>query len=173
MRYSSKVEDEWQRRATAAAIEAARSVVRDGAVPSTVAIGRLTDSEMGWIVCATLFGWIKTRAEQATAEGLDAEQTIRLTGLNPDPWDAGAVAAILPELAELEINWSLPFGEWPQETIVEFLLMAFALVRKAMIARDVSCPVPKRTNAHVVAREANAAAGNGLLAPDELNDPLM
>jgi hypothetical protein len=39
-----------------------------------------------------LFAWISKRAEQAACEQLDTEQTIRLTGLDPEPWDAGAVA---------------------------------------------------------------------------------
>jgi hypothetical protein len=97
----SAVEDAWQRRATEAAIAAARGVVNvDGPIPPLTPIGRLGDIEWGWIVAAILFGWIRTRAEQATSEQLDTEQTIRLTGLDPDPWDAGAVATILSELAE-------------------------------------------------------------------------
>jgi hypothetical protein len=39
------------------------------------------------------------RAMQATSNGLDTEKTIQKTGLDPDPWDAGAIAAILPELS--------------------------------------------------------------------------
>ena len=94
-------EDAWQRRATAAAIGAARQVIRSTA-PSRrgTPIGRLGEVEWGWIVAAILFGWIATRAEQAASEQLDTELTIRTTGLDPDPWDAGAVVAILPELAE-------------------------------------------------------------------------
>ena len=98
---ASAIEDVWQRRATAAAIEAARKVVKvDGVIPPGTPIGRLGDVEWGWIVAAILFGWISTRAEQATAENIDTELAIRMTGLDPEPWDAGAVATILPELAE-------------------------------------------------------------------------
>src|SRR5690349_9987897 len=92
------LEDAWQRRATAAAIGAARQVVQiDGPIPPGTPIGRLGEVEWGWIVAAILFGWIATRAEQAATEQLDTEFTIRMTGLDPDPWDAGAVAAILLE----------------------------------------------------------------------------
>ena len=94
------IEAEWQRRATFAAIAAARKVVADGALPSSTPIGRLSDVEWGWITAAVLFGWIGTRAEQAASEGIDAELTVRVTGQDPDPWDAGAVATILPDLAE-------------------------------------------------------------------------
>ena len=63
-------------------------------------IGRLSDVEWGWIVAAVLFGWICERAAQATSNGLGVEKLIRETGIVPDPWDAGVVLAILPELAE-------------------------------------------------------------------------
>ena len=53
---------------------------------------------------------------------MDTELAIRMIALDPEPWDAGAVAAILPELARrrLRIDWSKPLAEWPRETMVEF-----------------------------------------------------
>jgi hypothetical protein len=82
----SALEDEWQRRATAAAIEAARKVVKvDGVIPPGTPIGRLGDVEWGWLIAAVLFAWISTRAEHAAAEEIDTEQAIRLTGLDPNP----------------------------------------------------------------------------------------
>jgi hypothetical protein len=95
----SALEDKWQRDATAAAIAAARDVSRTGGpIPPGTPIGRLSDIEWGWIVAGILFAWISKRAEQAAAEQLDTEQVIRMTALDPQPWDAGAVAAILPDL---------------------------------------------------------------------------
>ena len=154
---ASALEDEWQRRATAAAIAAARGVVKvDGPIPPGTPIGRLGDIEWGWIVAAILFGWISTRAEQATAESIDTEHAIRMTGLDPEPWDAGAVAAILPELAETpDIDWSKPLGEWPRETMIEFLLTAMRLIRKAMIARDLS----ERGHHQKIERDRDRAPG--------------
>jgi hypothetical protein len=137
----SAIDDEWQRRATAAAIGAARGLVCDGRhIPSGTPVGRLGDTEWGWVFCAMLFAWIATRAEQAAAEQLDAEQTIRMTGLDPQPWDIGAVMAILPELADAcpDIEWSQPLASWPREIMADFLLTAMRLIRKAMIARDLS-----------------------------------
>jgi hypothetical protein len=170
------LEDEWQRRATTAAIEAARGVVRmDGPIPPGTPIGRLSDTEWGWILAAMLFAWISKRAEQAAAEQLDTEQTIRLTALDPEPWDAGAVAAILPELAGAcsGIDWSQPLTAWPRDTMVEFLLTAMLLIRKATIARDLSDKgVTRQSNASVIARQANAAAGGSLMTPDEFNDEI-
>jgi hypothetical protein len=93
----SAIEDAWQRQATADAIAAARGVVQmDGPIPPGTPIGRLSDTEWGWIVAAVLFAWISARAQQAAAENFDAEQTIRLLAVDPQAWDAGAVAAILP-----------------------------------------------------------------------------
>ena len=168
----SALEDEWQRQSTAAAIAAARGVIQmGGPIPPGTPVGRLSDTEWGWIVCA--IGWIETRARQATAEGLDTERTIRMTGLDLDPWDAGAVASILPDLGNYEIDWSLALGQWSRETMVDFLTKALSLVRKAVIARDFSDKgVTRKSSASAIARGANAAAGGPLMTPDELNDEI-
>jgi hypothetical protein len=170
------LEDEWQRRATAAAIEAARGIMQtDGVIPPGTPIGRLSDAEWGWVLAAMLFAWISKRAEQAACEQLDTEQCIRLTGLDPEPWDAGAVAAILPELADAcaGIDWSQPLTAWPKDTMVEFLLVAMRLIRKAIIARDLSDKgVTRQSSASTIARQANAAAGGPLMTPDELDDEI-
>jgi hypothetical protein len=172
---SSAIEDIWQRQATAAAIAAARGVVQmDGPIPPGAPIGRLSDTEWGWILAAMLFAWISKRAEQATAEQLDTERTIRMVALDPQPWDAGAVAAILPDLADAcPLDWSRPVTEWPSEIMVQFLLTAMRLIQKAMIARDLSNKgVSRKSNASAIARQANAAAGGPLMTPDELNDEI-
>jgi hypothetical protein len=170
----SAIEDAWQRQATAAAIAGARGVVQEGGpIPPGTPIGRLGDTEWGWVVAGVLFGWIKTRAEQATAEQLDTEQVIRLTGLDPEPWDVGAVTAILPELADAcpNIDWSQPLAAWSRETMAEFLLTAMRLIRKAVIARDRG-GITRQSRADVIARQANAAAGGPLMTPDEFNDEI-
>ena len=170
------LEDEWQRRATAAAIEAARGVITlGGPIPPATPVGRLNDTELGWVLAAMLFAWIRTRAEQASCEQLDTEQTIRMTGLDPEPWDAGAVTAILPELASTctNIDWSQPLTAWPKDTMVEFLLTAMRLIRKATIARDLSDKgISRQAGASTIARQANAAAGGPLMTPDEWNDEI-
>jgi hypothetical protein len=133
------IEDEWQRRASAAAIESARKTI-GGAVPTGVPVGKLSDHELGWLVMSGICAWIKKRAEQATAEGFNlsvVEEAIRDTGTTPAPWDAGAVATILPDLAQLPgIDWSLSLNDWPQETMISFLCTAFDLFKQAMAARD-------------------------------------
>jgi hypothetical protein len=167
------IDDAWQRQATRAAIDAAQKVIKDGAIPAGTPIGRLGDVEWGWLVSAVLFGWISTRAEQAVAEEINTELTVRMTGLDPDPWDAGVVVAILPELAETSVDWNLPLTQWSRENMVEFLLTAMRLIRKAEIARDFSGHgVTRQSSADVIAREANAAAGGPLMTPDEFNDEI-
>ena len=170
------LEDQWQRDATAAAIAGARGVIRDGGpIPPGTPIGRLTDTDWGWLVAAVLFGWIATRARQATAEQLDTEQAIRITGLDPEPWDAGAVMTILPDLAAASpgIDWTQPLSKWSREEMAEFLIRAMRLIRKAMIARDLSEKgVTRQSSTSTIARRADAAAGGPRMAPNELDDEI-
>jgi hypothetical protein len=171
----SALEDQWLRDATAAALTAMRGVVQmDGPIPPGTPVGRLSETELGWMLSAGLFAWISKRAEQATAEQIDTEQCVRMTALDPQPWDTGAVAAILPDLADActdTVDWSKPLAQWPRETIIEFLLKAMPLIRKAMIARDLSDKgITHQSSAATIARQANAAAGGPLMEPEELNE---
>ena len=166
------VNDVWQRRATAAAILAVRDVIRGGAIQPGAPISRLSDVELGWMFAASLFAWINARAEQATAEGWDCETTLRLTNLNPQPWDAGAVAQILPQLGALPgFDWERPIGTWKKEAIVRFLLEALKLTDKAMVARDMGGNITTRKSLHEMQRIASAEAGGPLMTPGEFNDP--
>jgi hypothetical protein len=173
----SALEDQWQRDATAAAIAGARGVVQmDGPIPPGTPTGRLSDVEWGWIVAAVLFAWISMRAQQATAEDFDTERTIRMVALDPQPWDAGAVAAILSDLADAcsrTVDWSKPLAEWSRETIIEFLLKAMPLVRRAQIARDMNDKgITRKSSANTIARQTNAAVGGRLMTADEFNDEI-
>jgi hypothetical protein len=154
------------------AIEQARAVVSGGAVPPNTPVGRLSDVEWGWIIAAVLFGWISTRAEQATDSGIGLEQSIRAVNLDPDPWDAGAIAAILPELAASEVDWNQSLAGLSRDDITSFLADAFNLIRKAMVARDRGQGLVTRRPPDVTARETLAAMGGPLMTPDEFNDPL-
>jgi hypothetical protein len=170
----SAVEAIWQRQATDAAITGAKSVVGSPIPPGTP-IGRLSDTEWGWIVAGILSGWISTRGRQATSESLDTEQAIRRIALDPDPWDAGVVEAILPALADAlpDLDWSLPVTAWPKETMTSFLLTALRLVHRAREARDSSDRgITRKASTEVIARQANAAAGGPLMTPGELNDEI-
>jgi hypothetical protein len=133
------IEDAWLQRATVVAIEQARSVIRGGAVPPNVPVGRLSDVEWGWIIAGALFGWITARSEQAIKSGVGAEKYVRTINLAPDPWDIGAIAAILPELASASPVSAMrfkPFYDLSRDEMLEFLSDAFGLIRKAMAARD-------------------------------------
>jgi hypothetical protein len=161
----SATDDEWQRLAMDAAISAARNIVLgdDAAINKSTPIGRLGDVEWSWIVAAVIFAWIRTRAEQAAIEEIDTERAIRMTGLDRNPWDAGAIAAILPELARCRgVDWSKPLSDWPKETMIDFLLETLRLVRRGMIARDLGEGITRKST---IARHANTAVG-------EPDDPL-
>jgi hypothetical protein len=134
----SKKEDAWQAKATEAAIAAARKIALNSTgLPPMTPVGRLTDLQWGWIVTGAIFGWIQTRVEQAIGAGLDQEQAVRQTGLNPSPCDVAVVRSILSELSDKAgIDWSLPLQAWSQDTMVNFLLLAWQLITNAELARD-------------------------------------
>jgi hypothetical protein len=146
--FTSAQEDEWGQRATAASITAARNIVLgdDAAVNKNAPVGRLSDVEWAWIVSAAIFAWIRTKAEQAATEELDTERCIRMTGLDRNPWDAGAIAAILPELAKCRgVDWRRSLADWSKETMIEFLLETLRLVRRGMIARDLGDGITRKS----------------------------
>jgi hypothetical protein len=134
----SKKENEWQDKATAAAIAAVRKIaLNSSGLPPTTPVGRLSDLQWGWLVTAAIFGWIQTRCEQAIEEGLDQEQAVRLTGLSPSPCDVAVVTAILPTLADnAGIDWTLPLKAWSKDLMANFLLQAWRLIAAAETARD-------------------------------------
>src|SRR5262249_48544100 len=130
-------ENDWQDRATAAAIKGARRIVLGDAavIPMMTPIGRLSDLQWGWIVGAVLFAWISVRAQQAACEGSDIEKPLR-EGFD-NAWDAGAIASILPDLAKMPgIDWSQPLASWSHDQMIAFLTNALGLVQQAMAARD-------------------------------------
>jgi hypothetical protein len=132
----AKVEDEALRQATAAAIEGARKVTGNPPLANTP-VGKLSDLQWGWITTAVIFAWTRIRSEQAIADGLGQEQMILATGLAPDPVEVAIVSSILGELADIaQIDWGLPLKEWPKDVMLNFLLLAWTLIRKAEHARD-------------------------------------
>ena len=167
----SAEQDEWLRRAYAAAVAAAKDFVSSpGPIHSGAAIGRLGNSEWGWIASAIIWGWVSIRSEQAAAEGWSLEETVRRTGIKPCPWDTGAVIGILPKLAEAcpDFDWAQPASAWSKEELAKFLLTAFALIQRATITRDVVENQIEPTSADVTARQINAAAGNPRMTAAEL-----
>jgi hypothetical protein len=163
--------DEWIRRASAASIAAARELVGDrGPIRSSAPIGSLGNSEWAWITSAAIWGWIATRSEQAANEGWNLEETVRRTGLDPDPWDTGGVIGILPRLAEAcqDFDWSKPASAWSKGELAQFLLAAFGLINRAHVARDVAERQLESVNADATGRRLNGAAGNSRMTSVEL-----
>ena len=112
----------WEKQATACAVESARKMIGEGVVPADTPVGRLSDEQLGWLLCAGIVSWIHTKAEQAVDEGNAAvEANMRDTGTEPLPWDAGAVETILEELAGVEgIDWNAAVFSWPKDTMLLF-----------------------------------------------------
>jgi hypothetical protein len=169
-------EDEWQRRATASAISAAKDVLGDG-LNARAPIGNLSEIEWGWIAAAIIFGWIKVRAEQAVSEGVSYDSTIRRAlHRDPAPWEAGAVETILPKLGSLEgVDWAKPVGEWSKSQIVGFAWQIYKMVDGALQARDDGAgqgPKILKFNREQSERETSAANGGPLLSRNELNDDI-
>jgi hypothetical protein len=149
----SEREDQWLREATAAAIAGARNIVLgNGArINMNTPVGRLRDLEWGWIITAAIFAWIAVKAEQATSEGFDVEQTIRMGMLDPSPWDTGMIETILSRLADVPVDWTKPLADWSRDEMIAFLLTVLDLIRQATVARDLggglitrkSCELPE------------------------------
>jgi hypothetical protein len=137
MELSSKLEDEWLRRATDAAVAGARKIALASSPRMNTPVGRLNDHEWGMIIGAAIFGWIEVRVQQAIAEGIDQEQAVRLTGLSPDPCDVAVVTSILPTLADTaDVDWSLSLSAWSKDTMTDFLMRAWKLINQAEAERD-------------------------------------
>lgn len=133
----SQKEDEWQAKATAAAIAGARKIALSSGPLMNTPVGRLKDHEWGWLVTAIIFGWVEVRVQQAIAEGRDSEESVRLTGLDPNPCDTAVVRSILPALADQAgIDWSQPLAEWSSDVMTSFLFLAWKLISAAESARD-------------------------------------
>ena len=166
--------DVWTRQAAAATIAAAKDLVApDGPIRPGTPTGQLTESEWGWICSSVVWAWISTRSAQAADEGWNEERAVRAFDVKPDPWLAGAVASVLPKLFDAcpDLEWARPVGEWSKDDMVALLCAAFALIERAVAARDASeDKVADKINADITARRMNAAAGNPLMTPAELND---
>jgi hypothetical protein len=132
----SQREDDWQAKATAAAIAEARKAVEgDSALRNTTA-GKISDKQWGWIIAGALFGWITKRCEQAIAEGISHEEAVRMLELEPSPGEVAVARSILPDLVQAKIDWSQPLAAWSKETMTDFVLVAWKLMNNAEAALD-------------------------------------
>jgi hypothetical protein len=169
------IEADWDVRATQAAIDAAKEVVSGGDINARASLGSLSEIEWGWIAAACVFAWIKTKAMQATTEGIGYDVAIRtLKGRDPEPWEAGAVATVLPGLADLSLPWGEPIGGWSKENMTSFAWHCHKLVDASLAARDegASDKVVQRLSQPEVEREISAAKRGPLLARGELDDDI-
>lgn len=167
------IEADWDVKATQSAIDAAKAVVSGGDINARASLGSLGEIEWGWIAAACVFAWIKTKAMQATTEGIGYDVAIRtLKGRDPAPWEAGAVATVLPALADLSLPWDRPIGSWGRDDVTAFAWHSHRLVDAALAAREEGSQdkVVQRLSQAEVEREVSAAKRGPLLARGELDD---
>jgi hypothetical protein len=164
-------DDIWQRRATADAIVSMRKSFEEGNIPPGTPVGNLTDHELGWLHAMGLFAWIRSRSVQATANGWSTEEALRITNLEPQPWDVGAALHVLPEIGALpDLDWSKPLSAWSKDEMAGFLVEASKLIRAAMIARDVGGGITNPGSLDQAPPPATEP--NGALAiADQFNEP--
>lgn len=169
-----EIEADWDVKATRSAIDAAKSAVTES-INARAMISSLSDIEWGWIAAASVFGWIKTKAQQAVEEGIASEITIRSMPRDPAPWEAGAVETILPALGGLKnVDWTKPVGEWSKDQIVGFAWQIYKLTDGALAARDEGATdkIVQRLSQPQSEREFSSAKGGPLLARGELDDDI-
>jgi hypothetical protein len=161
-------DDEWQERATASAVAACRDVL-NGSINPRTPLSMLGEIEWGWIACAAIFAWISTRAEQAVAEGMSPETTTtRMTQYELQPWEAGVVASVLPQLGNISgLDWSKAIGAWSKDQITAFAWEAYQLIGTALQARDASGVGIVTSTQDRVEREHSAKHGGPLMSRKE------
>lgn len=170
------IEADWDLRATQSAIAAAREVIGVNGINGRALISSLSEIEWGWICAASIFAWIKTKSQQATAEGTGYDIPIRtMAHRDPAPWEAGAVSSILPALGDLHgVDWSKPIGEWSKDQITSFAWQIHRLTDAALAARDEGAEdkIVQRLSQPVMERELSAVNGGPFLARGELSDDI-
>jgi hypothetical protein len=167
------VEAEWMAKATDSAIEGVREAM--SSINTRAAIGSLSKLELGWIAMGAVFNWIKCKSEQAVAEGVGYDETIRAMRLLPPPWEVGAVTSILPALGGVEgVPWDKPMNEWSKQQIICFSWNAYQLIDAALKARDGGAQdkLTQKVPRAVAEREFSARNGGPLLDRKEWDDPI-
>ena len=169
-----QIEADWMAKATQSAIDAAREVITDNDINGRAMLSSLNELEWGWLCSAAIFAWIKTKSQQAVAEGVGYDQAIRaMPNRAIQPWDYGAVSAVLPALGDIsDIPWDKPIGEWSKNQMVLFAWQTYRLVDQAMVARDegAECKITMNSSQVRFERELSAANGGPLLSRQEVSD---
>jgi hypothetical protein len=176
-RTASQIEADWMAKATQSAIDAVRQDVIDKGLNGRSMISSLSDLEWGWICCAAIFAWIKTKSQQAVAEGIGYDVPMRsMLGYAPEPWEYGAIETILPQLGEINgVDWNKPVGEWSKDQIISFASQIHKLTDRAFAMRDkgtVDTITQRITTREIAEREFSASKGGPLMDKQELNDDI-
>jgi hypothetical protein len=125
------ISPDWHRRVRAVVVAAAEKKIND-LQPASL----LKGGDVGELVDPIISSWIMFRAEQAVVNGVKHDDLVVMTGATPEPWDLGTVAAILPQLAALNIDWSKPLAAFSKDEMCSFICQALDLACRAQCARD-------------------------------------
>ena len=170
----AKADDQAIRGATEAAIASVRSLLsgNKSAINPRAMVGSLSDTELGYVVTSDVFAWIKAKAEAHMKNGAVAiEWAIKTMNQNPEPQEAGAVASILPALANVDgVDWSKPLSDWSKEEIGRLIWEGYHLVSIALDELSDNMPAVVRRSIDQTEREFSAAHGGPLMTQDEMED---
>lgn len=168
------IEDEWSKKATKAAIDAARAAVDQAGMADRTRVASLSEVEWGWIVCAAIFAWIKTKGEQAVQEGVGYDTPIRFMPGTMQPWEAGAVEAMLPSLGGLPgVDWNKPLADFDKGEMVSLAWKISSLVAQSLVAQAQGSE-DKITQFSKDRQERQVSADNGgpLMSRREMDDEI-
>lgn len=158
--------------ATAAAIAAVRSLFSNSDINPRAMCGSLSDTELGYVVAAAVFAWIKSKAAHGLSEGVNGqEQAIRHMGRDIEPWETAAVEFCLPSISNVDgIDWSKPVGEWSKDEIIKFAWHCHRQVDSARAIQADNTPNVVRRSLGSEEREYYAANGGSLMTADEMGE---
>src|ERR1019366_1550098 len=120
------ISPDWHRRVRAVVVGAAEKKIND-LQPASL----LKGGDVALLMDEVIGTWIMFRAEQAVANGVKHDALVLMTGATPEPWDLGTVAAILPQLAALDIDWSKPLAAFSKDEMCSFICRALDLACRA------------------------------------------
>lgn len=165
----SKQDDQATQNALAAASAAGLSLVKGGGVNPRVMIGSLSEQEWNYLSLAIVCGWIKSKAEYAISEGLDADDQLLSIGREPEPAEVGAIQATLAALADIPgVDWGKPVTDWDKAMMANFAWHCSRLVNTALDVKRDTAPKVIRYSPDATEREMRAATGGPLMTQDEL-----
>jgi hypothetical protein len=130
-----EIDDSHRDAAYLAAINAARSIVREerNFLSPHARLGTLSQLEWRRLAEHLVSGWIIERSKQLHADRILDEESFLAEGSTPEPFELGRLASILPALGHMVENNGLterPIGAWSRDEILRFVWEASDMVAR-------------------------------------------